>query len=267
MRSRSFHLGVDGGRSSGHQSRNPGSRRREKSLAALIQDLADDKFRVRENASRKIWEIGEPALAALQEAAAGKDPEQAYRARELIRKIQLHITPDTDPAVIALVERYAKATPNEKVGLFDQMHKRRAWRQILKLYAAETNPELQARLMRSVEGVAVVAARERLLAGDAAGAREFLEMAPADAAGLLALADFHRSQGTLDAELKRAKTLKGAQADAWQLALHRAAGKSGSRPGRRDRSRVNSGSPPRCPRLLGDPLPWLRANEIGRRRR
>ena len=34
----------------------------------------------------------------------------------------------------------------------------------------------------------------------------------------------HRSQGTLEAELKRAKTLKGVRADAWQLALYRASG-------------------------------------------
>ena len=232
----------------------------EKSLAGWIEDLADNKFRVRENASREIWKLGEPALEALQQSAAGKDPEQAYRANELIRKIQLHITPDTDPAVISLVERYAKASSNEKVVLFDQMHKRRAWRQILKLYAAETNPELQSRLIRSVEGVAVVAARERLLAGDVAGARDFLEMAPADADGLLALADFHRSQGTLEEELKRAKTLKGAPADSWQLALHRA---SGNLEAARD-SAIAAGEfviAAAISTLLGDPLPWLRINE------
>ena len=138
----------------------------EKSLAALIEDLADEKFRVRENASREIWKTGESALPGLQAIAAGKDPEQAYRARDLIRKIQLHITPDTDPAVSSLVERYAKASPNEKVALFDQMHKKRAWRQILKLYASETSPELQSRLVRSVDGVAVIAARECLLDDD-----------------------------------------------------------------------------------------------------
>jgi hypothetical protein len=232
----------------------------ERPLADLIQDLADDKFRVRENASREIWKIGEPALQALQQSAAGKDPEQAYRANELIRKIQLHITPDTDPAVISLVERYAKASSNEKVVLFDQMHKRRAWRQILKLYAAETNPELQSRLIRSVEGVAVVAARERLLADDVSGARDFLEMAPADADGLLALADFHRSQGTLEAELKRAKTLKGAAANSWLLALHRA---SGNLEAARD-SATAAGEfmiAAAISTLLGDPLPWLRINE------
>jgi len=182
-----------------------------KPLEILIRDLSDDQFRVREEASRKIWMIGERALAALQEIETGKDPEQAYRARELIRKIQLHLTPETDPTVIELVERFAKATPNEKLVLFDRMHKKRAWRQILKLYAGETNPELQARLQRMVEGIAIIAARESLLKDDAASAREFLEMAPADAPGLLALADFHRSQGTLEAELERAETLEGAR--------------------------------------------------------
>lgn len=231
-----------------------------KPLAALIEDLADDKFRVRENATREIWKIGESALDALQETAIGKDPEQAYRAAELIRKIQLHITPDTDPAVIALVERYAKASPNEKVVLFDQMHKRRAWRQILKLYAAETSPDTQVRLLRSVEGVAVVAARECLLAGDVKGAREFLEMAPADAEGLLALADFHRSQGTWQEEMKRAKTLNGAQAHAWQLALYRAAGNLVAARDAADAAgevRISAA----MAALLGDPLPWLRKND------
>ena len=231
-----------------------------KSLTALIQDLSDEQFRVREKASLGIWEIGESALPALQEIAAGKDPEKAYRARELIRKIQLHITPATDPAVLALVERYAKASPNEKLALFDQMHKKRAWRQILKLYASETNPGLQSRLQRSVEGVAVVAARECLLDGDADGAREFLEMAPADAPGLLALADFHRSQGTLEAELKRAKTLKGVQSDAWQLALYRAAGNLEAA---RDAASAagETGISATLSALLGDPLPWLRHHQ------
>lgn len=239
----------------------PGLKVQGKSLADLIQDLSDDKYKVRESASREIWKMGEPALEALQEAAVGKDPEQSYWANELIRKIQLHITPDTDPAVIALVERYGKASPNEKIALFGQMHKRRAWRQILKLYASETNPELQSRLVQSVEGVAVVAARERLLAGDAPGARDFLEMAPADAAGLMALADFHRSQGTLEAELKRAKTLEGVQSDAWQLALYRSAGNLEAA---RDAATA-AGEPmisAAMSTLLGDPLPWLRINQM-----
>lgn len=244
----------------------------QKPLPAWIADLADPKFRVREDASRELWKIGEAALPALKQVATGRDPEQAYRARELIRKIQLHLTPETDPVVVALVESYDTASPEEKVNVFAKLNSKRAWRQILKLYAGETSVDQQARLeqilqqrgsgIEGITGVAVIAARERLLAGDASGAREFLEMAPATAEGLLALADFHRSQGTLTAELERAKTLKGERVAAWRLALYRA---SGNLEAARDAAKsagetkifaVTSA-------LLGDPLPWLNANLVG----
>ena len=244
----------------------------EKSLEVLILELADPQFRTREEASRRIWEMGESALPALQSTVAGMDPEQAYRARELVRKIQLYLTPETDPVVIQLTERWEKASPDEKVALFDKLNGKRAWRQILKLYASETRVDLQQRLLQplrsrgdgvdGISAVAVMAARERLVIGDANGAREFLEMAPADTAGLLALADFHRSQGTLDSELKRATTLTGHHAAAWQLALYRAGGNlelarnSATAAGEIKISAVMS-------TLLGDPLPWMQMAPMG----
>ena len=93
----------------------------EKSLEVLILELADPQFRTREEASRRIWEMGESALPALQSTVAGMDPEQAYRARELVRKIQLYLTPETDPVVIQLTERWEKASPDEKVALFEKL--------------------------------------------------------------------------------------------------------------------------------------------------
>lgn len=238
----------------------------EKSLETLIQELADPQFQTREEASRRIWEKGESALASLQTIAAGTDPEQAYRARELIRKIQLYLTPDTDPVVMALTESWEKASPDEKVTIFARLNAQRAWRQILKLYAAETRVDLQLRLLSplrggreeidGIAGVAVKAAREKLAIGDTKSAREFLEMAPADPASLLALADFHRSQGTLEAELKRAKTLTGHHAAAWQLALYRAGGNL-------EQAKISATSAGELKlaallsALLGDPLPWL----------
>ncbi|MEX1048938.1 MAG: hypothetical protein WED15_05390 [Akkermansiaceae bacterium] len=237
----------------------------EKPLESLIEDLGHEQYKTREAASRRIWALGDPALPMLKQAAAGDDPEMSHRARDLIRKIQLHITPDTDASVLLLVERYAKASAEEKIGLYDEMHKKRAWRQILKLFAAETNAELKARLQVSIGAVAVVAARERLHKADVEGAREFLEMAPADAAGLLALADFHRNQGTLDAELERAKTLDDAQSRAWRLALHRAAGnldearKLAAAAGDKRLAAAMS-------MLQGDPLPWLDRGEAAQRK-
>jgi hypothetical protein len=229
----------------------------EKPLDQLIGELAHDQFRVREAASRNLWEMGAPALKALQDVAGGPDPERAYRARDLIQKIELRITPETDPSVLSLVERYQKASVDEKIQILAQLQKVRAWRQILKLYATDGNPNLQARLKESIRGIAVVAARERLLAGDPDGARDFLEMGPADASGLLALAEFHRSHGSLAAELERAKTLKGAKSQAWKLAIHRASGNLEA--ARDSATAAGEGSlAAAMALLLGDPLPWLR---------
>lgn len=230
----------------------------EKPVEVLVAELADDQFKVREEASRELWKLGEQALPALQAAADGKEPEQAYRARDLIRKIELFITPDTDPSVIKLVEQYTKASINGKRDLFEKLQRKKAWRQILKLYAAETNPDLQSSFQALVDSAAVTAARECLMRNDARGAQEFLEMAPADAAGLLALADFHRSQGSLDSEIKRALTLEGPKAAAWQLALYRVSGNVEAA-----RAAADAADEPKISAamsvLAGDPLPWMRA--------
>jgi tetratricopeptide (TPR) repeat protein len=228
------------------------------SLDGLVENLGDEKFKVREEASLQLWHAGRAALPVLEAVATGPDPERAYRARDLIRKIELQIRPDTDPSVIALVERYHKATLDEKVELLGQMQKKRAWHQILKLYAADFTPELQTRLQISVGRIAITAARERLLQGDAAGAREFLEMAPADADGLLALADFHRSQGTWEAELNRAKELAGAAGLGWQLALYRVKGDlKSARELAREAGEVRLSN--LFSALLGDPVPWMQS--------
>lgn len=224
-------------------------------IDGLLLGLTDENFRVREQASRKLWDMGEAALPALRKATASADPEQAFRARDLLRKIQLHITPDTDPSVILLVESYQKASPEEKASLLGKMRGKRAWRQMLKLHAAEKDAKLRERLRPVMAAVATGAARECLLAGNDAGALEFLEMAPADAASLLALADFHRSHGTLDAELARAKGADRKTA-LWRMSLQRTAGNAAAA---RDEALAagDKASAAVMAAFAGDPLPFL----------
>jgi tetratricopeptide (TPR) repeat protein len=223
----------------------------------LVAELGDESYRVRQQATRELWDHGPDALPALQRAAAAvDDPERMVRARDLIRKIQLHITPGTDPAVVDLVEKFVNAPASGKTAVFGKLKLRRAWRQMLKLYAAETRPELREKLRPALAGVAARAARESLTKGDAASAREYLELAPVDAESLLALAVFHRSHGTLAAEIEKSRTAAGENAAAWDLALHRAAGDvdssiaEASRAGESALSAFFSA-------LAGDPLPTL----------
>lgn len=232
----------------------------EANLATLIRELGDESYQVREKASLEIWKLGETVVPVLEKAIESSSPEQVFRARELLRKIQLHITPETDPSVAALVERYQKASPNDKVMLLGKMKNKQAWSQMLKLYASETHARIREKLASDMNVIAAQAARERLLQGDAVGAREFLEMAPANADGLLALAEFHRSHGTLEAELERAKSEKGQKAMFWVLALERAAGNFQAA-----RAAAAAAGKPRIAAamaaLSGDPLPWLLESE------
>lgn len=226
-------------------------------VSEIVADLGNESYRVRQQATVELWTMGETALPALREAAAATDdPERMIRARDLIRKIQLHITPGTDPAVVDLVERYERASAAEKASLFGKMKGRRAWRQMLRLYAAETRAEVREKLRPALEGVAGRAAREQLVKGNANAALEFLELAPVDAESLLALAVFHRSHGSLQAELAKTSGNDGARGAAWKLALLRAAGDIPA-----SVAAAKAAGEARLAALLaalaGDPLPWL----------
>mgnify|MGYP001128781924 FL=1 len=82
-----------------------------KDVDRLIALLANENFKVREDAARDLWKLGNSALPSLMSAANDVDPEKSVRARDIARRIELGITPETDPVVIELTDRYASAPP------------------------------------------------------------------------------------------------------------------------------------------------------------
>jgi len=55
----------------------------------LIQKLQSDKAGERDDAGRKLKELGDAAIPELESASKGKDPEVAARARALLRAIEI----------------------------------------------------------------------------------------------------------------------------------------------------------------------------------
>src|SRR5262245_40416237 len=78
-------------------------------IAQWVKELGADDFDVRENASKKLWEAGEAAEAAVAEAAKSGDAEVARRAAELAEKFRWGIYPNTPQRVVELVGRYQAA--------------------------------------------------------------------------------------------------------------------------------------------------------------
>lgn len=218
----------------------------------LVQDLSSEKFTVREKASQQLWKLGEPAIPFLEKAASGADPEAAFRANDLLRNIRHGILPDTSPAISALVERYLDAKPEDKPRIIAELGKEQAALQILKLYASETDPQIRAEMAADIHVVALNAAREMIQKDQPEEALKYLELAPRNHRSLLAIASFHRTNGTLAAEIERAKD---GPAD-WKLALARI---SGDLPGAIAAAN-ELGDPLQISTLQllsGDPLPWL----------
>ncbi|WAC17809.1 hypothetical protein OVA24_11195 [Luteolibacter sp. SL250] len=224
----------------------------EPSIGELIADLSSENFAVREKATLKLWTLGEPALTELKKASTGDDPEVAFRTSKLIRDIEHFFTPDTDPELIQHVEDYKKAFPKNKVEIFRKIAMKRGWHQLLKLYADETDPAVLAELLDQAHGASIIGAREKIILGKNDEARKFLELAPRDARSLMALACFHRSNGTLEEERRKADT---GPAD-WRAALARVAGDTATAAA----AAKEAGDPHLAAAMglfNGDFLPWL----------
>jgi hypothetical protein len=71
----------------------------------LVGQLGDDSFTVREAATKRLAEIGRPAVAALREGLKSSDPEIRIRARRILDAIKSSVAnliedlKDKDPAV------------------------------------------------------------------------------------------------------------------------------------------------------------------------
>jgi len=226
------------------------------SVAEDIGRLGDESFKVREEAMRKLWAMGSSISPQLREALKSSDPEVIKRARFVLRRIDFEIGPDTPPDVIELVDKFSHSPINERENVIKALAERRAWHQILRLYAVEKDATVRGKIRRLVGDSAILAAREAIAAGKSDDARGFLEMGPNDNQGLLPLAEFHRSHGTLKAELAKNHPPEGVDPESWLLALNRVSGDLATA-----RHEAEAAGEKRLAAtfamLQGDPVPWL----------
>src|SRR5207248_1409590 len=79
-------------------------------IRKAIEELGDDSFAVREQASQRLWSAGRAAEPALQAALKSADPEVARRARALLDRFEYGIYPDTPKNIVELVQQFRAGT-------------------------------------------------------------------------------------------------------------------------------------------------------------
>ena len=70
----------------------------------LVRQLSNPDFEVRQDASRKLWQIGKPAVELLQGIAdGGVNSESRMRAKDVVTFIKVGLTPDADAEIVRCV--------------------------------------------------------------------------------------------------------------------------------------------------------------------
>jgi hypothetical protein len=87
-------------------------------IPALISQLGDDNFAVREDAEEKLQQIGDAAKGALEQAAAGGDPEVKLRASDLLHR--LDTPPFPGPAPDAIENNGLQVHVDQMAGVIDE---------------------------------------------------------------------------------------------------------------------------------------------------
>lgn len=110
-------------------------------IARWIKQLGDDRFAVRENASKKLWQAGAAAESVLEKAVHSDDPEVVRRARELLDKFRWGIYPDTPADIVALIRAYQSSDGNARGQVVDKLLDAgdAGLRALLKIVTAEKN--------------------------------------------------------------------------------------------------------------------------------
>lgn len=228
----------------------------------LFRGLSSESFREREDATHALWELGDAALEALREASVSDDPETAKRAAGVLEKVELQITPETAPEILEHIRRYRTSPQNLKANHINELRRRKAYFQLLKLYSMEERPEAKTELAASIRGVAMQAAREAIAVDDFASAERFLHMSAKEPNDLVALAWVYRYMGKIGEGMEDPPAPDGVATEDWKITLLRVKGDL--------QGAIREAVGPGHERTLaglkvldGDPTLWIRQNGNG----
>ena len=228
----------------------------------LVTQLSSDSFREREDATRALWGKGDAVLDVLRAASVSDDPERAKRARVVLEKVELRITPETQPEVIEQIQRFRTAPQNLKANHIHELRRMKAYFQILKLYSMEQRPEVRAEIASSIRGIALMGARDALAADDFETAASLLRMSAKEPNDLIALAWVYRCMGKLGEGMEDPPAPKDVATEDWKITLLRVKGDLDGA--------VKVAEDSKSSRLLaglkvlqGDPTLWIRQNGSG----
>jgi tetratricopeptide (TPR) repeat protein len=121
-------------------------------IARWVEQLGDNEFQRREEASQKLWEAGQAAESALEMVSNSADAEVARRARDILARFKWGIYPDTPKEIVRLINRYQNGDRGASGAIIKELFENGAagCRAVLKISRAEEDPEIRRRLFAQI---------------------------------------------------------------------------------------------------------------------
>lgn len=181
-------------------------------IKKAIADLANNRFAVREKASKLLWEAGAAAEPALREAAKSSDEETAKRAQTILEKFDWGIYPDTPANVTMLIEAFRGGDEEARAEAIIKLLRLRPVRvsTIKRLISKEFNEDFRQELFNVASSEARRMVPGLILANKLDEADETLEMCltPKSHNALSDYAAFNALRKNLPATIKRLEDLR-----------------------------------------------------------
>lgn len=172
--------------------------------AQAVLELADPSIAVRDQATRRLMEMGRSAESVLERAAASADPEISVRAREILLDFRYGLYPETPADIAALIRTYRRGKDMEKRAVIRALQRmgRRGAPILVRLAGAEQDRALSSDIRRDLSARPGDAAAAYLAEENHAAAEELLEAWwPTSSDGAQSYATYWMLRGKLDEKI------------------------------------------------------------------
>ena len=170
---------------------------REEILKA-IEALKSDDFKVRETATKKLWQMGRKAEPYLRRAVVEDSAELHYRGTRILSEFKLGLYPDTPEKIRNLVQAYRTGNGNAKELAINSLIEMGETDILIKLVKQENDPAIRAAVATRIAANVDEETPKLIFNDQLDKARDLLELAALSPPGMRSYSVFLLQTGKLD---------------------------------------------------------------------
>ena len=122
----------------------------EAQIKRAASELGDSRFRVRDRASKFLWQQGLASQAALQEAAESGDREVRQRAKQILEDFHYGILPTTSTDELIAIRKFRDGDSEERRLAFDRLVSGRRYTTVQRLLVLEKQATMRRLFLRQL---------------------------------------------------------------------------------------------------------------------